>query len=192
MANCSQCQKNVIWGKYCADCKDQLNGTFGSAWTPGQTKFKAENVRAALLHLTPLPALYAALWDVGAQARSDLSATWLCFLYLVPALIIRFRPKSTDFERRHANTFINLQISLLIYVLVIVGAYYGAFSVSGNDANNINGYDYSGAPYLITVATVGAAFVLVFSSFIMLPLAASLKALKGDDFRYPIAIRFLK
>jgi uncharacterized Tic20 family protein len=187
MANCSQCQKNVIWVKYCAACKDQLNGTVGSAWTPGQTKFKAENVRAALLHLTPLPALYAALW-----ASLDLSASWLFFLYVVPAFIIRFRPKSTDFERRHANTFINLQISLLIYILVLFGAYYGAFSASGYDTNKFNGLDYSGAPYLITVATVGAAFVLVFSSFIILPLAASLKALKGDDFRYPIAIRFLK
>jgi len=151
------------------------------------------SIKATFLHLTPLlfPVVTASL-SSGSLGQSF----WLFLLLVtvsivvVPALIIRFGKKSTDFELRHATAYLNFQISLLLYLAVLVGVFMLLFmNLSANTSGSYQGIN-SPAGLLVVFSVL---FLLFFVFLIVaFNVRAAMAAYKGNEYRYPIAIRFLK
>jgi uncharacterized Tic20 family protein len=151
------------------------------------------STKAMLVHLTPLliPVLSTYL-----NIASTVQSLWyLVFLIPVliiflPAIIIRLSSKSTDFERRHASAYLNFEISSLLYVGALVGTYLWIL----NNMSAETGGTYQGINSPIALLSI--SFALLLLSFTALIVAfnvrAAIAAYKGQEYRYPIAIRFLK
>jgi uncharacterized Tic20 family protein len=105
----------------------------------------------------------------------------------VPALVVRISSKSNDFERRHASSSLNNQISLFIYISAIILLAFGASigSVSSNASQAIGSIWLVWILALLVLGALGIA-QLVFS------ILGSVAGNSGKDYRYPLAIRFFK
>jgi uncharacterized Tic20 family protein len=153
------------------------------------------SIKAVFVHLAPIVVPLGATSlvqfpDGSFQAIWYISILVPALLSYLPAVIVRLSRKSTDFERRHSTTFLNLQISLLIYFGLGIGAYLAIFnSIEVDDSTSYQGIN---SPIgQLTVASV--LLVLVFISVIAaLMFRAASAAYRGQDYTYPIAIRFLK
>lgn len=112
-------------------------------------------------------------WALAAHIGS-LVAAYVALGFLAP-LIIMLARKDTPFVRRHAVESLNFQISLLIYfvvgtVIMLVVALV-TFGI--------------GLLVLLPVALVLGVVALV------LIIMATIKASNGEEFRYPLTIRFV-
>jgi len=151
------------------------------------------STKATFLHLAPLlfPVVTTSL-SSGSLGQSFWIALLLVTvsIVVVPALIIRLSSKSTDFERRHASAYLNFQISLLIYSAVLVGVF--MLLIMNLSANTSGSYQGINSPTGLLV--VFSVLFLLFFGFLIVAfnIRAAMAAYKGKDYRYPIAIRFLK
>ncbi len=112
-------------------------------------------------------------WALAAHIGT-LVAAYLALGFLAP-LIIMLAKKDSPFVRRHAVESLNFQISLLIYFVVgTVLMFVVALLTFG-----------IGLVVLVPVALVLGIVALV------LIIMATIKASNGEEYRYPLTIRFV-
>jgi len=118
----------------------------------------------------PLSASEERTWAMVAHI-GVLVAAWFAMGFLCPLIIwLVFRYRS-DFVRRHAVESLNFQISLLIYGTAAL--LFSIFTIGLG---------------LIIVIPLGIAAVVAALVFLI---QASIKAANGEDYRYPLTLRFV-
>ena len=100
-----------------------------------------------------------------------LVAAWLAMGFLAPLIIMLTVGNQSPYVRKHAVESLNFQISLLIYCAAAV-----LFSILT-----------IGLGLIVVVPLALAAFVAVLIFLIQ----ASIKAANGEDYRYPLTLRFV-
>lgn len=151
------------------------------------------STNAMLVHLTPLLLSFLSTYLVPAILGQPL--WYLIFLVpalilFLPAIIIRLSSKSTDFERRHVTAYLNFVISSLLYIAALVGAYLWIFNYMSAETSGA----YQGINTPIALLSMSSALlILAFTVLIVVfNVRAAIAAYNGQEYRYPIAIRFLK
>jgi uncharacterized Tic20 family protein len=109
-------------------------------------------------------------WAAAAH-WGTLVAGWLAMGFLAPLLIMLTVGNQSPFVRRHAVESLNFQISLLIYTAVGV-----LFSILTLGLG------------LLIVIPAGLAVAVAAIVFLVL---ASIKATNGEEYRYPLTLRFV-
>ena len=112
-------------------------------------------------------------WAMAAHIGA-LVAAWFAFGFLAP-LVVMLVKSDSPYVRRHAVESLNFQISILIYG--VVGAIV-AFVVA---------LVTFGVGLLVIVPVAIAAAVAILIVIILATMAAS----RGEDYRYPLTIRFI-
>ena len=107
----------------------------------------------------------------SASHWGTLVAAWLAMGFLAPLLIMLTVGNQSPFVRRHAVESLNFQISLLIY---------GAAAI------------------LFSLITFGLGLIIVLPlglvalvAIIVLLIQASIRASNGEEYRYPLTLRFV-
>ena len=90
---------------------------------------------------------------------------WIAMAFLVPLVIMLTKGKTSPFVRRHAVESLNFQISALIY---------GAVS------------------FVLALLVIGLVLLVVLAIFyVVVVVLATLKAARGEEYRYPLTIRLV-
>ena len=112
-------------------------------------------------------------WALLAHIGSLVTA-WFAFGFIAPLIVMLVKTDS-PFVRRHAVESLNFQISVLIYVLVG-----GVVAV------------------VVTFVTVGIGLIVIVPlaialgvGWLVVVILATVKASRGEDYRYPLTIRFV-
>lgn len=105
-------------------------------------------------------------WALSAHIGS-LVAAWFALGLLAPLAVLLLRGGSSAFVRRHAVESLNFQISLLIYI--IAGVVLVVVTL--------------GLGLLVVVPLAVAALVVV--------ILATMRASRGQDYRYPLTLRLV-
>ncbi len=112
-------------------------------------------------------------WALASHVGTLVTA-WFAFGFLAPLLVMLLKNDS-PFVRRHAVESLNFQISLLIYSVVgTIVAIVLTFATFG-----------IGLFVIIPVVLILGLIVLV------LIIVATVKASNGEDYRYPLTLRFI-
>ena len=112
-------------------------------------------------------------WALASHVGTLVTA-WFAFGFLAPLLVMLLKNDS-PFVRRHAVESLNFQISLLIYSVVgTIVAIVLTFATFG-----------IGLFVIIPVILILGLIVLV------LIIVATVKASNGEDYRYPLTLRFI-
>jgi uncharacterized Tic20 family protein len=109
-------------------------------------------------------------WAAAAH-WGTLVAAWLAMGFLAPLAIMFTVGQQSPFVRRHAVESLNFQISLLIY-----GAAAVLFSILTIGLG------------LIVVIPLGIAFLVAALVFLI---QGSIAAVNGEEYRYPLTLRFV-
>ncbi|NBQ93307.1 MAG: DUF4870 domain-containing protein [Micrococcales bacterium] len=162
MAFCINCQQERT-GKFCSVCNRQLvDNTFTSK---EMTPAEVYNQSPGLLGFWShiIPMLGIV---VGVWSFIPLLLLW------VPGLIIRNLSKATDFDRRHSTESLNFQLTIMLFVVVGLAA--GSFRAE--------------------LVPIVAAPLIIGSTLMnfVLCVIASLRTMKGKEYRYPVNFRFVK
>lgn len=202
MTYCSSCGTENSTNKFCNSCGRPLSVDA----KPNLNTSQAGSSRAMWAHLAPL-LLAVFAFTIGSFMPGDqylsppngdfVSILGLPFLQIIPLLvlwipplIVRTSSKSSEFDRRHAGASLNNQISLFLYIgfVVLLGVFttIGTFSNSSNFS--INGFAQSLMVVVSMFLVLGVLGMVSLVSSILGSVAAS----NGKEFRYPLAIRFLK
>ncbi|MGH3361573.1 MAG: DUF4870 domain-containing protein [Nocardioides sp.] len=112
-------------------------------------------------------------WAMAAHLGALVTA-WFAFGFLAPLLVMLAKDKD-PFVRRHAVESLNFQISLLIY------------SVVGTVLAVVIAVVTLGIGLLILVPVILVILVLALFAIIQ----ASMRASNGEDYRYPLTLRFI-
>jgi uncharacterized Tic20 family protein len=193
MAFCSSCGTENKTGSFCSSCGTPLANQTVDQATVGSSK-------AMWVHLAPL--LLAVIGTFLAPLVTGLASSTgasdygfglglfsfvpLTILW-VPALIVRLAPSSTDFERRHASASLNYQISLFIYISVIfLLAIFG--TISSFSTPSLNSISNAWGVWALAIIALGVLGILS----LVFNIAGSSAGSAGKEYRYPIAIKFLK
>jgi uncharacterized Tic20 family protein len=107
----------------------------------------------------------------AASHWGTLVAAWLAMGFLAPLAIMFTVGQQSAFVRRHAVESLNFQISMLIY-----GAAAILFSIVTIGLG------------LLVVIPVGLAFLVAALVFLI---QGSIKAVNGEEYRYPLTLRFV-
>ncbi|WP_202872709.1 DUF4870 domain-containing protein [Kribbella soli] len=120
---------------------------------------------------TPLSGSEERTWAMVAHI-GVLIAAWLAMGFLCPLIVwLVFRDRS-DFVRRHAVESLNFQISLLIYSALSAVLIFITFGL--------------GVLIVVPLVVIGAIAALV------VIILATVAASSGNDYRYPLTIRFIR
>ncbi len=117
---------------------------------------------------------WAVVAHAGALVLNFLSAT--AFGLLVPLVVLVTKGNSSPFVRRHASESLNFSITALL-VFVLGGLALGLVTVVT-----------LGLGLIVAIPVALAYFVFV----VVLQIVASVKASNGEDYRYPLTIRFVR
>ena len=109
-------------------------------------------------------------WAAAAH-WGTLVAAWLAMGFLAPLAIMFTVGQQSPFVRRHAVESLNFQISMLIY-----GAAAILFSILTIGLG------------LLVVIPLGLAFLVAALVFLI---QGSIKAVNGEEYRYPLTLRFV-
>ena len=108
----------------------------------------------------------------AASHWGTLVAAWLAMGFIAPLLIMLTIGNESPFVRKHAVESLNFQISLLIY---------------------------SAAAVLFSIVTIGLGLIVVLPVGLVAAVAAlvfiivaSIRATNGEDYRYPLTLRFVR
>ncbi len=112
-------------------------------------------------------------WAVAAHIGALVTA-WFAFGFLAPLLVMLVKPND-PFVRRHAVESLNFQISLLIY------------SVVGTVVTLVIALLTLGIGLLVLIPVILVILVLALVAIIQ----ATMRASRGEDFRYPLTLRFV-
>ena len=107
----------------------------------------------------------------AASHWGTLVAAWLAMGFLAPLAIMFTVGQQSAFVRRHAVESLNFQISMLIY-----GAGAILFSILTIGLG------------LLVVIPLGLAFLVAALVFLI---QGSIKAVNGEEYRYPLTLRFV-
>ncbi len=123
--------------------------------------------------------------------------------YIVPILLWTTNKEKSNFIDSNGKEAINFQLSILLYT-VILGMFsfpffifniFGDASISDlfhfNDIS-INLSDPGGFRTLIGASFIGIIALIGFFLEIIFVITAALKANKGETYKYPLCIRFIK
>ncbi|HYH35778.1 MAG TPA: DUF4870 domain-containing protein [Nocardioides sp.] len=113
-------------------------------------------------------------WALLSHIGSLVSA-WFAFGFIAP-LVVMLVKADRPFVRRHAVESLNFQLSLLLYS--VVGVVVGFLVVMVT----------LGVGALVVIPLV-AVFALLALVFVVL---ATVKAGNGEDYRYPLTLRFIR
>jgi uncharacterized Tic20 family protein len=120
---------------------------------------------------TPLSGSEERTWAMVAHI-GVLIAAWLAMGFLCPLIIwLVFRDRS-EFVRRHTVESLNFQISLLIYSALAAVLIFITFGL--------------GVLIVVPLVVIGAIAALV------VIILATVAASGGNDYRYPLTIRFIR
>jgi uncharacterized Tic20 family protein len=120
---------------------------------------------------TPLSGSEERTWAMVAHI-GVLVAAWLAMGFLCPLIVwLVFRDRS-DFVRRHAVESLNFQISLLIYSALSAVLIFITFGL--------------GVLIVVPLVVIGAIAALV------VIILATVAASGGNDYTYPLTIRFIR
>ena len=191
MPVCLTCQLEVPESQFCNNCGRPL---------AAEVRTTVGSNRASFVHWGPLALAASALllqqafpgeyWANLTQSTFLLGLLLSIFpllLLWVPGLIILVSAKSSEFDKAHARASLNNQISLFIYISIIVALFVGttfnAFA-SGMPFGNAG-------PWLVLLVgllllSVAGICALVFS------ILGAAAAGSGKLYKYPLSIRFLK
>ena len=191
MPVCLTCQLEVPESQFCNNCGRPL---------AAEVRTTVGSNRASFVHWGPLALAASALllqqafpgeyWANLTQSTFLLGLLLSIFpllLLWVPGLIILVSAKSSEFDKAHAKASLNNQISLFIYISIIVALFVGttfnAFA-SGMPFGNAG-------PWLVLLVgllllSVAGICALVFS------ILGAAAAGSGKLYKYPLSIRFLK
>jgi hypothetical protein len=103
-------------------------------------------------------------WAIAAHLGCFLAA-YVALGLLAPLAVLLFKGGSSAFVRRHAVESLNFQITALIYAAVCV---------------------------LLILLLIGFALLFALGAFyLVVVIVASVKASRGQDYRYPLTFRFV-
>ena len=111
------------------------------------------------------------MWAAAAHVGA-LVAAWFAFGFIGPLVVLVLRGERSPFVRRHALESLNFQLTLLLLALVSVVV---AFLTVG----------------VALVVIVPIALVVLVLALVAV-IAATLAAQRGEDYRYPLSIRFVR
>ena len=122
----------------------------------------------------PRGALTQRTWALVAQIGT-LVAAYVALGFLAPLIVLLVKGDDSPFVRRHAVESLNFQISLLIYSLVggVLGFLFAVLTVGLGLIVLV--------PLVIVLAIVVLALIII----------ATVRASNGEDYRYPLTIRFI-
>ena len=191
MPVCLACQLEVPESQFCNNCGRSL---------AAEVRTTVGSNRASFVHWGPLALAASALllqqafpgeyWANLTQSTFLLGLLLSIFpllLLWVPGLIILVSAKSSEFDKAHAKASLNNQISLFIYISIImalfVGTTFNAFATGMPFGN--------AGPWLVLLVgllllSVAGICALVFS------ILGAAAAGSGKLYKYPLSIRFLK
>jgi uncharacterized Tic20 family protein len=119
----------------------------------------------------PLPASEERTWAMVAHI-GVLVAAWFAMGFLCPLVIWLIYRYRSDYVRQHALESLNFQLSLLIYTAVAVILILITFGL--------------GVLIIVPLILIGAVAALV------VVILATVAAAGGNEYRYPLTIRFVK
>ena len=119
----------------------------------------------------PLSASEERTWAMVAHI-GVLVAAWFAMGFLCPLVIWLIYRYRSDYVRQHALESLNFQLSLLIYTAIAVILILITFGL--------------GVLIIIPLILIGAVAALVFI------ILATVAAAGGNEYRYPLTIRFVK
>jgi uncharacterized Tic20 family protein len=103
-------------------------------------------------------------WAVGAHLGSFLAA-WVALGLLAPLAVLLLKGNNSPFIRRHAVESLNFQINALVYTVVF---------------------------FILIFVIVGILLLPLYGLFYLIcVILASMKASRGEEFRYPLTMRFI-
>lgn len=103
-------------------------------------------------------------WAMAAHLGSFLAA-WFALGLLAPLAVLLFKGNDSAFVRRHAIESLNFQINALVYTILFV---------------------------LLALLLIGFVLLPVYGLFYLIcVILAAVRASAGDDYRYPLTIRFV-
>ena len=192
MPVCSTCQLEVPESQFCNNCGRPL---------AAQVRQAVGSNRAAFVHWGPLALAASAVFiapNITGQILGYFDPSlWLLgftlsifplLLLWVPGLIILVSAKSNEFEKEHAKSSLNNQISLFIYISVILALFAGTvfdttFATTVPLPNS--------SPWLILI--VGLLMLMAAGLWgLVFSIRGSVAAGSGKLYKYPLSIRFLK
>lgn len=191
MPVCLTCQLEVPESQFCNNCGRPLSA---------EVRTTVGSNRAAFVHWGPLalaasafflqqtfPGEYWAKLTPSTFILGLLLSIFPLLLLWVPGLVILVSAKSSEFDKAHAQASLNNQISLFIYISIImalfVGTTFNAFATGMAFGN--------AGPWLVLLVgllllSVAGICALVFS------ILGAVAAGSGKLYKYPLSIRFLK
>ncbi|AXT60337.1 DUF4870 domain-containing protein [Aquimarina sp. AD10] len=123
--------------------------------------------------------------------------------YIIPILLWTTNKEKSNFVDENGKEAINFQLSILLYTVILgmlsfpffIFNVFGDASVSDlfhfNDFS-INLSEEGGFRTLIGASFIGIIALVGFFLEIIFIITAALKANKGESYRYPLSIRFIK
>lgn len=103
-------------------------------------------------------------WAVGAHL-SGFVAAWFALGFLGPLVVLLVAGNTSPFVRRHATEALNFNLSVLIYIVVSV---------------------------VLVLLLIGVVLLPIIGIvYVIASIRGALAASRGEDYRYPITIRFV-
>jgi len=123
--------------------------------------------------------------------------------FIVPILLWTTNKEKSNFIDDHGKEAINFQLSILLYTVILgmISFPFFVFNIFGDaslydlfshNGFNINFSNDGGFRTLIGASFVGIIALIGFFLEIIFIISAALKANKGEFYRYPLTIRFIK
>lgn len=128
-------------------------------------------------------------WAVMCHIGGFLGSSLFFLGNIIITFVLWIIKKDEPLVNRHGKSALNFQISISIYMFVLIG-----FSCVGF---MIMGFGIESSPILLVVGLflcVGGplAIVALLIAEIVFVINASIKASNGDDYTYPLSINFIK
>lgn len=104
-------------------------------------------------------------WAMGAHLSAFLAA-YIALGFLGPLVVLLVRGDRSPFVRRHAVEALNFNITVLIYVVICV---------------------------ILAIILIGFVLLIALGVlYVITVIVGAMRASSGEDYRYPLTIRFVK
>lgn len=110
---------------------------------------------------------------------------------LAPLLILLTRGKTSPLVEDHAKESLNFQISLTLYALVALAILFVLF-IAGALAMTMGPMGDESVPFFALFMMFFPAYLLVAAFELIVIVLASVRASKGQRYRYPLTIRLVR
>jgi uncharacterized Tic20 family protein len=113
---------------------------------------------------------------------------------IVPLLIWQSKRHESEFTDKQGKEAVNFNISMLVYTLIITLLFIVPFILLISDAIMLDDAfnDHPPVNFIISLIVVGIIFVVESIFEFILIILASVRASEGQNFKYPLTIKFIK